>query len=300
MLRTFASVGMARLGIPRVVGRALSEPVLSRTIPSSGEKVPVMGLGSWITFNVGDDPAGRNACADVVAAFMEAGGRVIDSSPMYGSSQAVIGYALARDRLSSRVFAADKVWTSSDSGGRSQLEASRRHWGVPRFDLVQVHNLLNWESHLPLLRTMKAGGQLRYLGITTSEGRRHDAVERLLRSEALDFVQVTYNILDREVEQRILPLARERGIAVLVNRPFRQGALIHGLRGQPLPPWAGELRCTSWAQVILKFILSHPAVTCVIPATRNVAHVRENVAAATGPLPDMVLRERMASHVARL
>jgi diketogulonate reductase-like aldo/keto reductase len=192
------------------------------------------------------------------------------------------------------------VWTSAGAGGRSQLEASRRHWGVPRFDLVQVHNLLNWESHLPLLRTLKADGRVRYIGITTSEGRRHEAVERLLRLETLDFVQVTYNILDREVEQRILPLARDRGIAVLVNRPFRQGTLIHQLRGQPLPAWAAELQCVSWAQLILKFILAHPAVTCVIPATRNVAHVGENVAAATGPLPDTALRERMASHVAQL
>ena len=272
---------------------------LTRRIPSSGENIPAVGLGSWITFNVGDDPVARSACADVVRAFVQAGGRVIDSSPMYGSSQAVIGYSLARDGLGSKVFAADKVWTSSDSG-RPQLEESRRRWGVARFDLAQVHNLVNWESHLPLLRTMRAAGQVGYAGITTSEGRRHDAIERLMRSEPLDFVQVTYNILDREVEQRILPLARDRGIAVLVNRPFRRGALVDALGRHPLPGWAPELRCTTWAQAILKFILSHPAVTCAIPATRNVAHVRENVAAAAEPLPDARMRERMASDVARL
>jgi diketogulonate reductase-like aldo/keto reductase len=298
-LRALAGAGLACVGTRPPHGWFRQDRPLNRKIPSSGEELPAVGLGSWITFNVGDDTAARNQCADVVRTFVQAGGRVIDSSPMYGSSQAVIGYALTRDNLAGRVFAADKVWTSSDDG-RSQLEETRRRWGVPRLDVAQVHNLVNWESHLPLLRTMKAAGQLRYIGITTSEGRRHDAIERLLRTERLDFVQVTYNILDREVEQRILPLARERGVAVLVNRPFRQGALVDDLARHPLPGWAAELRCTSWAQVILKFILSHPAVTCVIPATRNVAHVRENVGAATGVLPDAALRERMASHVARL
>ena len=295
-----ASAGVACLGMPPAFRGGEQVQLLTRTIASSGEKIPAVGLGSWITFNVGDDVPARNTCADVVRAFVQAGGRLIDSSPMYGSSQAVIGYALAREGLASRIFAADKVWTSSGSGGRSQLEESRRHWGVSRFDLAQVHNLLNWEAHLPVLRSMKAAGQVRYLGITTSEGRRHDAIERLLRSETLDFVQVSYNMLDREVEERILPLARDRGVAVLVNRPFRQGALIDALRGQPLPGWASEIRCTSWAQVGLKFILSHPAVTCTIPATRNVAHVRENVAAAMDPLPDAALRDRIAAHVARV
>jgi len=299
-LQALASAGIASLGIPRSPGMASPQEVLNRAIPSSGEKVPAVGLGSWITFNVGGDVPSRNTCADVVRAFVQAGGRVIDSSPMYGSSQGVIGYALTREKLASRIFAADKVWTSSGSGGRPQLEESRKHWGVARFDLAQVHNLLNWEAHLPLLKSMKAAGQVRYIGITTSEGRRHDAIERLMRAEPLDFVQVSYNMLDRDVEQRILPLARERGIAVLVNRPFRQGALLTDLRRAPLPGWAAEIRCSSWAQVGLKFILSHPAGTCAIPATRNVAHVRENVAAAMDPLPDAALRERIASHVARL
>lgn len=297
-LHALAAAGLAVAGPWRSLGQ--QDRPLSRTIPSSGEALPAVGLGSWITFNVGDDLPARNRCADVVRAFVESGGRVIDSSPMYGSSQAVIGYALGRDRLASRVFSADKVWTSAGSAGRPQLDETRRRWGIDRLDLAQVHNLVNWEAHLPLLRTMKAAGQVRYIGITTSEGRRHDAIERMMRTERVDFVQVTYNILDRDVEERILPLARDRGIAVLVNRPFRQGSLTDALTRHPLPGWAAELRCVSWAQVIIKFILSHPAVTCVIPATRNVAHARENVAAATGPLPDAALRERMASHVARL
>lgn len=299
-VRHLAAGGIACLGLRPWLEEVQQARPVTRMIPSSREELPAVGLGSWITFNVGDDAQARNSCADVVRAFVQAGGRLIDSSPMYGSSQAVIGYALGRENLASRVFSADKVWTSSDGAGGPQLEETRRRWGVQRLDLAQVHNLVNWESHLPLLRSMKAAGQLRYIGITTSEGRRHDAIERIMRTERIDFVQVTYNILDRDVEERILPLARERGIAVLVNRPFRQGALVDDLRRHTLPGWAAELRCGSWAQVILKFILSHPAVTCVIPATRNVAHVRENVAAASGPLPDAALRERMMAHVARL
>jgi diketogulonate reductase-like aldo/keto reductase len=231
--------------------------------------------------------------------FVESGGRMIDSSPMYASSQDVIGYGLHKAALTGRIFSADKVWTSSGAQGREQIERSRQKWQVGRFDLVQVHNLLNWQEHLPTLFAMKGAGQVRYVGITTSEGRRHRDMEQLMRSHAIDFVQVTYNPVDREVEQRILPLARDRGIAVIVNRPFRQGALLRALARQPLPPWAAELDCTSWAQFVLKFIVSHPAVTCAIPATTSVAHVRENVNAAYGRLPDEALRLRMIAAVER-
>jgi diketogulonate reductase-like aldo/keto reductase len=196
---------------------------------------------------------------------------MIDSSPMYASSQDVIGYGLHKATLTGRVFSAEKVWTSSGAQGREQIERSRQKWQVGRFDLVQVHNLLNWQEHLPTLFAMKGAGQVRYVGITTSEGRRHRDMEQLMRSQAIDFVQVTYNPVDREVEQRILPLARERGIAVIVNRPFRQGALLRALARQPLPLLAAETDCTSWAQFVLKFIVSHPAVTCAIPATTSVA-----------------------------
>jgi diketogulonate reductase-like aldo/keto reductase len=234
----------------------------------------------------------------VLAAFLEAGGRVIDSSPMYGSAQAVIGRGLATLGAPAGLFAADKVWTSSD--GPEQIEESRRFWGVPRFDLLQVHNLLSWEEHLPSLFAMKAAGRARYVGISTSEGRRHDLFEEVMRTQPLDFIQVTYNIVDREVESRLLPLARDRGMAVMVNRPFQQGALIRRLARETLPDWAGEIGATSWAQFILKFILSHPDVTVVIPATSRVDHVRENVAAASGPLPDPAMRWRMADYVAAL
>jgi diketogulonate reductase-like aldo/keto reductase len=268
-----------------------------RTIPSTGEQVPAVGLGTWITFNVGDDSALRDECADVMAAFFQAGGRMIDSSPMYGSSQEVIGHGLRKLGRPQALFSADKVWISSPSAGPAQIEESRRLWDIPRFDLLQVHNLLSWERHLETLFAMKAEGRLRYVGITTSEGRRHSEVERIMAAHPLDFVQVTYNVLDREVEQRILPLARERRIGVIVNRPFRQGSLTRTLKGESLPDWAAEIGTATWAQFLLKFIVSHPAVTCAIPATTQVAHVTENMAASRGPLPDEAMRRRMAVFV---
>lgn len=297
-LRMLAAAG-ACAALRPATAPAQQRAILTHPIPSTGEALPVVGLGSWITFNVGDDAVARDACADVMRKFVESGGRMIDSSPMYASSQDVIGYGLHKAALTGRIFSADKVWTSSGAQGREQIERSRQKWQVGRFDLVQVHNLLNWQEHLPTLFAMKGAGQVRYVGITTSEGRRHRDMEQLMRSHAIDFVQVTYNPVDREVEQRILPLARDRGIAVIVNRPFRQGALLRALARQPLPPWAAELDCTSWAQFVLKFIVSHPAVTCAIPATTSVAHVRENVNAAYGRLPDEALRLRMIAAVER-
>ncbi|HWA43614.1 MAG TPA: aldo/keto reductase [Hypericibacter adhaerens] len=268
-----------------------------RPIPSTGETIPAVGLGSWVTFNVGDDPELRDECAGVMGAFFEAGGRLIDSSPMYGSSQPVIGHGLDKLGRPPALFAADKVWTSSAGDGPAQIERSRRFWGVERFDLLQVHNLLAWEAHLPLLLEMKAAGKLRYVGITTSEGRRHDLFEQVMRSQPLDFVQFTYNIVDREAEERLLPLAAERGMAVIVNRPFQRGALTQELEGKPLPGWAAEIGATGWAPFLLKFIISHPAVTVAIPATSRADHVRENLAAASGPMPDTAQRERMAAYV---
>jgi diketogulonate reductase-like aldo/keto reductase len=302
-LRAASLLGAAALW-PRI-GAAQGDPSAAATlatkpIPGTGEPLPVVGLGSWITFNVGNDRIARAACADVMRAFFDGGGRMIDSSPMYGSSQAVIGEGLARIGRAAPLFAADKVWISSGAGGPGQIEESRRRWGVPRLDLLQVHNLLGWEEHLPALMAMKAAGRLRYVGITTSEGRRHREIEAIMRSQPIDFVQVSYNPLDREVEERILPLALERRIAVIANRPFREGALLRDLQRHALPPWAAEMGCDSWAQFALKFIVSHPAVTCAIPATSSVAHVRQNLGAARGRMPDAALRRRMAAHVAAL
>ena len=274
--------------------------VLTRPIPASGEEIPLVGLGSWITFNVGNDETARNGCAEVVRAFFAAGGRMIDSSPMYGSSQPTIGHALARLGWPASLFSAEKVWIGDAARGAAQMETSRAFWGVPRFDLMQVHNLLAWQEHLPRLLAMKAAGRLRYVGVTTSEGRRHAEIEQILRTQPIDFVQITYNLLDREVEQRILPLAQERRVAVIVNRPFREGRLLDALRRHRLPGWAAEIDCDSWAQVALKFVVSHPAVTCAIPATSQVAHVRQNMGAARGRQPDAALRARMAAQIAAL
>ena len=292
---------LAALGVSGVFGDvAHAAAPLARAIPSSGEALPAVGLGSWITFNVGNDRVARDRCADVMRAFFAAGGRMIDSSPMYGSSQEVIGDGLRKLGMPQALFAADKVWIAAAARGPAQVEESRLHWTVPRFDLLQVHNLLAWREHLPMLFAMKAAGRVRYVGITTSEGRRHGDIEQIMRAHPIDFVQVTYNPVDRDVEQRILPLARERGIAVIVNRPFQQGALIDALVRHTLPAWAADLGCTSWAQVLLKFIVSHPAVTCAIPATTRVDHVRENMAAAQAPLPDDAARRRIADEIARL
>jgi diketogulonate reductase-like aldo/keto reductase len=279
------------------LGARPQQAMLTRPIRSGGEALPLIGLGSWITFNVGNDRVARAACIEVMRHFFDAGGRLIDSSPMYGSSQHVIGDGLKQLGTASRAFSADKVWTSSGARGAEQIEASRQNWGIGRFDLLQVHNLLSWQAHLPTLFAMKSAGRLRYVGVTTSEGRRHPEIEQIMRSHPIDFVQITYNIFDREVEARILPLAIDRGIAVIVNRPFRQGALIQAVQRHPLPPWAADIDCANWAQFLLKFIVAHPAVTCAIPATSSVAHVRENIGAAFGRLPDEAMRGRMIAYV---
>jgi len=271
-----------------------------RQIPSSGEPLPLVGLGSWITFNVGNDRTARDSSADVIDAFFKGGGRLIDSSPMYASSQSTIGYGLKKAGYPKQLFSAEKVWTSSGGEGRAQIATTQDHWGVPRFDLMQIHNLVAWQEHLQTLRSMKAAGQLRYIGITTSHGRRHDLLEKIMTTEDIDFVQLTYNVSDREVEQRLLPLARDRGIAVIVNRPYQRGSLIRRMSREPLPGWIEETGAANWPQFLLKFVVSHPAVTCAIPATTRVDHVEENLAMADGLLPDMALRRRMVDYVKQL
>ena len=233
-----------------------------------------------------------------MAAFFAAGGRMIDSSPMYGSSQPVIGHGLEQARAAAgAVLGGQGVDVVGCGRSRADRAVARAIGACSASTCVQVHNLVAWEEHLRTLFEMKAAGRLRYVGITTSEGRRHDLFEEIMRSQPLDFVQLTYNIVDREAEDRLLPLAADRGMAVIVNRPFRQGALTRRLEGEPLPDWAAEIGAASWAQFILKFIVSHPAVTVAIPATTRVDHVRENMAAASGPLPDAAMRERMQAHV---
>jgi diketogulonate reductase-like aldo/keto reductase len=298
-LKLTAAAG-ASLAAP-APGRLLAAAApLTKPIPSTGEALPVIGMGTWITFNVGNDPRALGTRTDILRAFFAAGGGIIDSSPMYGSAEAVLGKALGRLDYPEGLFSATKVWTRSVDDGPAEIAASQRLWGLARLDLLQVHNLLSWRGHLETLREMKADGRLRYVGVTTSHGRRHAELEQILSQQPVDFVQLTYNIADRDAEQRLLPLAQERGIAVIANRPFRRGELVQLAERHPLPGWAAEIGCDNWPQVLLKFIVSHPAVTCAIPATSQVEHMRENMAAAVGPLPDAGLRRRMAADFAAL
>jgi aryl-alcohol dehydrogenase-like predicted oxidoreductase len=271
----------------------------ARVIASSAEAIPAIGLGTWITFDVrpGEE---RHARGEVLRAFFASGGRLVDSSPMYGEAEALIGQEYARIGRPAALFAATKVWTVGALAGRRQVEKSRALWQVPRFDLLQVHNMLDWETHLATLKEMKAQARVRYIGVTTSHGRRHDLIEEIMKREPLDFVQFTYNVAHREVEQRLLPLAAERGLAVIVNRPFDGGDLFGTKTAKPLPGWAREIGCTAWAQAFLKFVISHPAVTCAIPATSQVGHLRENMGALTGALPDAAMRRRIAEDYERL
>jgi diketogulonate reductase-like aldo/keto reductase len=232
----------------------------------------------------------------VLETFFAQGGALIDSSPMYGTAEAVLGELLERVEGHERLFSATKVWTPGQRMGERQMERSRELWRLPRFDLMQVHNLLDWEAHLETLQAWKAEGRIRHIGITTSHGRRHEDMEGIMKTIPLDFVQFTYNVLDREAERRLLPLAQERGLAVIINRPFRGGSLFGRVRNRPLPGWAAEIDCQNWAQVYLKFIVSHPAVTCAIPATSKVEHMRQNMGAGYGRLPDAQMRQRMIEH----
>lgn len=298
--RAMTAGGAAAVAAALLPNQAAATAGDVRVIPSSGEAVPVIGLGSWITFNVGDDPVLLERSAKVTQVFFEQGGGVIDCSPMYGSSQATIGHALAKLSAPRGLFSADKVWTRGKGAGTAQIEQSRLNWGVPRFDLLQVHNLVDWETQLATLLEMKEQGRLRYVGVTTSHGRRHRELERILAAEPVDFVQLTYNVFDREAEKRLLPLARERGIGVIVNRPFRRGALIDRLEGQALPGIAAGLDARTWAQLLLKFIISHPAVTVAIPATTQPAHMAENKDAACTQLPDEAGRREILRALADL
>ena len=279
---------------PLLTAAQAHAPIM-RPIPVSGEMLPVIGVGSWITFNVRPDPVEEAPLIPVLRHFFERGGAMIDSSPMYGNSEAVIGGLLRETPRHERLFAATKIWTVSQAIGRYQFQQSLKLWGVQRFDLVHIHNMLAWEGHLETLKELKAAGMVRYIGITTSEGNKHVLMEQLLQKERFDFVQFTYNLADRRVEERLLPLATERKLAIVINRPFDGGRLFRVVRGRPLPSWAREFDCENWAQFFLKFIVSHPAVTCAIPATSQTAHMIENMGALYGRLPDAQMRKKMAA-----
>lgn len=269
-----------------------------RKILSSGELLPVVGVGTWRTFDVGGKPEDRAPVADVLRLLFEAGGSVIDTSPMYGSAEAVVGSLLAASGSRSKAFIATKVWTNGRDNGIAQMQASMRLLRTDRIDLMQVHNLADWRAHLPTLQAWKADGRIRYLGITHYTQSAHDELERVMRAEKWDFVQLNYALDDRAVEQRLLPLAAERGIAVIVNQPFGGGGLLRKLSSRKLPDWAAEIGVTSWAQLLLKFVLANRAVTCVIPGTGKPEHMKDNLQAGFGTYPDAALLKRMAAEIA--
>jgi aryl-alcohol dehydrogenase-like predicted oxidoreductase len=274
--------------------------MLQRSIPATGEPLPALGLGTYSAFDAGGSEAARNPLRQVLQGLVSAGGSVVDSSPMYGRAEGVVGDLHTELQLRPRLFLATKVWTSGRDAGMRQIEESMRRMRTDALDLLQIHNLLDWHTHTATLQQLKADGRVRYIGVTHYHAGAHGELEKVLRAASFDFVQVNYSVAEREAENRLLPLAQERGVAVIVNRPFAQSALFAHVRGAKLPGWAGELGCTSFAQLLLKYILSHPAVTCVIPATRDPAHVRDNLQAAAGSLPDAGERQRITEYVDRL
>ncbi len=278
--------------LPRSAALA-TEPLLRRAIPSSGELLPSIGLGTSRVFDVDGNPATRAPLMEVLESLVGAGGSVVDTSPMYGRAEEVVGDLVAAGELRHRIFMATKVWTSGGAGGREQMEESMRLLRVKVVDLMQIHNLLDWEEHLATLREWKEKGRIRYLGVTHYRVDAYPALESIMRSEPLDFVQLNYSILTSEAENRILPLAAEKGIAVLVNRPYENGAVFSRVRGLTLPDWAAELEIRSWGQFCLKWVLSNPAVTCVIPGTSKPRHMIDNLGAGFGRLPTPEERVRM-------
>jgi diketogulonate reductase-like aldo/keto reductase len=293
------AVSGARLGGAEEKDAPTTGVLLKRTIPGTREEVPVIGLGTWQTFDVGESDGDRAPLEAVLREFAALGGRVIDSSPMYGRSEEVAGDLMAKLGLQEKLFVATKVWTSGQRAGIEQMETSMRKLRVPRIDLMQVHNLVDTRAHLETLRAWKREGRVRYLGVTHYTASGAEAVAKLIASETVDFIQINYSVAERDAEKRLLPLAKERGVAVIANRPLAGGELIRKLRSQPLPGWAAEIECTSWAQVLLKFVISHPAMTVAIPATSKVEHLRDNLRAGMGRLPDEGLREKIAEAVSK-
>jgi diketogulonate reductase-like aldo/keto reductase len=278
---------------------------LKRPIPKTGELLHAVGLGTWQTFDVGADAGGRAAAREVLARFVKAGGQMVDSSPMYGSSESVVGDLVADLGAEKSLFLATKVWTTGREAGVRQMEESVRRMHAPAptpraMDLMQVHNLTDVKTQLKTLREWKQQGRIRYLGITHYNEGAYADLERLIKSEDLDFAQFNYNVATTAAEDRLLPICAEYRTAVIVNRPFEEGDLFRRVRGRELPKWAGEFECNSWAQFFLKFILSHPAVTCAIPATRNPDYLLDNMGAALGRLPDAATRRRMVQHMRSL
>ena len=274
--------------------------MLTKTIPKTGEALPAIGLGTWQTFDVGAAASARASLKTVLREFVRLGGCVIDSSPMYGNSELVTGDLAAELDIGQKLFLATKVWTSGREAGIRQMEQSYKRLRVQRLDLLQVHNLVDYRTQLATLRAWKEQGKVRYIGVTHYTASAYDDLARVLASEDLDFVQLNYSFAEREAEKRLLPLAADKRLAVLVNRPLAAGNLFSRVLGKPLPVWANEVGCASWAQFFLKFVISHPAVTCAIPATSKAQHLGDNMQAGFGLVPDASGRERMARYVEKL
>jgi diketogulonate reductase-like aldo/keto reductase len=283
----------AGLLLPMESSRAESSTMLSRAIPSSGEKLPVIGLGTWNVFDVDLTSANEKQLGNVLSSFVKLGGRVIDSSPMYGRAEQVIGALATKLGLHDKLFLATKVWTRGKQAGIESMERSMSRLQTKRIDLMQVHNLVDLETQLATMRDWKTQGRFRYIGITHYNESAFNAVEKVLRTEKVDFLQINYSIMEREAEQRILPLAQDRQVAVIINRPFGGGDLFSRVRSKPLPDWAKEFNCRSWAQFFLKWIIAHPAVTCAIPATNNPAHLEDDLQGGVGRMPDAKMRQQM-------
>jgi aryl-alcohol dehydrogenase-like predicted oxidoreductase len=298
-LKLLAGGVLAMSGLAHSAGEA-AKGLLKRPIPRSGERLPAVGLGTWQTFDVGPRATERTELKEVLRLLVEHGASVVDSSPMYGEAERVVGDLAADLGIHSRLFLATKVWTSGREAGIRQMENSFRLMRTQRIDLMQVHNLLDLATHVKTLREWKAAGRIRYLGITHYHEGAYRDLERLVRTREYDFVQFNYSMTEREAEERLLPLCADSGTAVIINRPFAQANLFGKVKAKPLPPWAAEFDCASWAQFFLKYLLAHPAVTCVIPGTRRVTHLKDNLQAGVGRLPDAAARKRMVEYLERL
>ena len=298
-LQQSAGLTAAALSWPALLS-AKQLAAIKKAIPGSGEQLPVIGMGTSRTFDIGNDPQKRAQLAEVLQIFFDQGGALIDSSPMYGNAEQVTGDLLKTSKNKQALFAATKVWTWGKQEGITQMQRSSQRMGIKAFDLMQIHNLRDWQVQLETLKAWKAEGRIRYIGITTSHGRFHDELEVILENEPFDFVQFSFNIMNRTVEQRLLPIAREKGIATLINRPFARGDLFSAVKGQALPVWAADIDVKSWGQFFLKFVVSHPAVTCAIPATSRPHHMLDNMGAGFGRLPDATMRQQMIRYIESL
>jgi diketogulonate reductase-like aldo/keto reductase len=286
---------LSALGLLPALGSAMSQGTqpLQRTIPSSGERLTAVGLGTWQTFDVGESPSERNPRVEVLKTLVERGGSVVDSSPMYGRSESVLGQLAHDAGLTDKLFLATKVWTSGEQEGIRQMERSFTLLKTGLVHLMQVHNLVDWKTHLKTLRDWKERGRIKYIGITHYTEGAYGAIEDIIRNNEVDFLQINYSILRRKAEERLFPLAQERKVAVIVNQPFQQGALFSRVKSKTLPGWTDSFDCRTWGQFFLKFILAHPAVTCVIPGTSKPHHMADNISAAYGRLPNADDRDRM-------